>query len=474
MHYLLELLDRIQPVSLSRLLFGLTYVLALSTMPSVLLRRRGNPRAALTWLLALFALPLVGVFFWWAFGRTRIERKVRRRSRSARQFVRQRGLPHSESGTPFVGMIPPRAIGDSVFPTGGNRVVPCIDGVQAFPAMMAAIRGAQRQIHVIFYIWQDDDVGRRMRDLLAERARQGVTVRVLVDAWGTPKFIKSFSRPLREAGAHVAAFLPSRWYPLRAPRLNFANHRKIVVVDERIAFTGGMNIGDQYERTWRDLMIQIEGPAVHALEHVFLDDWHFATRENVHHREYGRPPSAGSVACAVIASGPDRGHWIHDAHFIAFTRAARRIWIATPYFIPTQALAAALRTAADRGVDVRILLPSRSDVPLVAWASRSFYPDLLESGVRIFEYLDGMMHAKAFVVDDLLTCVGSANVDNRSFRLNFEIGCLLHDEATTAALSAWFEELTESSTEVTLAAIEKGSTAQKLLESAAHLLSPLL
>jgi cardiolipin synthase A/B len=474
MHYLLELLDRVQPVSLSRLLFGLTYVLALSTMPSVLLRRRGNPRAALSWLLALFALPLLGVFLWWAFGRTRIERHVRRRSLSAREFALRRGLPHSEPDTPFVGMIPPRAIGDSVFPTNGNLVVPCIDGVRAFPAMMEAIGRARRQVHCVFYIWQDDSVGRRMRDLLAKKAREGVTVRVLVDAWGTPRFTKAFSRPLREAGVHIAAFLPSRIYPLQAPRLNFANHRKIVVVDDSIAFTGGMNIGDEYERTWRDLMIQIEGPAVHALQHVFLDDWHFATRENVYHREHAHPRRMGNVACAVIASGPERGEWLHDAHFIAFTRATRRIWIATPYFIPTQALATALRTAADRGLDVRILLPSVSDVPLVAWASRSFYPGLLESGVRIFEYLGGMMHAKAFVVDDDLTCVGSANVDNRSFRLNFEIGCLLHDQETTGVLSAWFQELVESSHEVTLPELEKGSTVQKLLESAAHLLSPLL
>jgi cardiolipin synthase len=474
MHNLLHLLGEITPDGLSRLVFAVTYLLALATVPSVLLRRRGNPRAALSWLLALFAIPLIGVLMWWAAGRTSIERRARRREKLAQMFADQHGAAHSESGTPFEGMVPPRAIGDSIFPTSGNAVRFCIDGAEAFPAMEEAIAGARRQIHVLFYIWHDDETGRRFRDLLVRKAKEGLVVRVLVDAWGTPRFTKRFADPLRGAGATVAAFLPSRFTPLNAPRFNFANHRKILVVDESIAFTGGMNIGNEYERGWRDMMVRIEGPAVHALEHIFLDDWHFATGQAIAHAEDTHPPPAGDVACAVIASGPDRGQWLHDAFFMAFTRASKRIWIATPYNIPTLALSAALRTPADRGLDVRLLLPSMSDVPLVKWASRSFYPELLTAGVRIFEYRHGMMHAKVFVVDGELTSVGSANVDNRSFRLNFEIGCLFHGAGVTEELSAWFGPLWEDANEVTLEAAENRGTANKLLESAAHLLSPLL
>jgi cardiolipin synthase len=474
MHGLLGTLDELSAETLSRVLFAVSYGLGLLTAPSVLLRRRGNPRAALSWLLTLFALPLLGAFLWWAFGRTSLRRRRRRREKRSEEFERRHGPARSDEGTPFDGLIPPRAIGDSVFPSADNRVRLYIDGAQAFPAMEAAIRSAERQIHALFYIWHDDDTGRRFRDLLVERARAGVIVRVLVDAWGTPGFAKRFSDPLRAAGAHVAAFMPSHLYPLRAPRFNFANHRKILVVDERLAFTGGMNVGSDYEHGWRDLMVGVEGPAVHALEHAFLDDWYFATREAVPHLEERHPDASGGVACAVIASGPDRSEWLHDTFFIAFTHARRRIWIATPYFIPTQALSAALRTSASRGMDVRVLLPSTSDVPLVKWASRSFYPQLLDAGVRIYEYRDKMMHAKAFLVDDEITSVGSANVDNRSFRLNFEIGCLFHDRSINVRLAAWYEELLEHATEVTLEASENRGTPQKLIESAAHLLSPLL
>jgi cardiolipin synthase len=300
-----------------------------------------------------------------------------------------------------------------------------------------------------------------------------VTVRNLVDAWGTPKFRRVLMKPLVGSGVHVAAFLPSRLYPLRAPRLNFVNHRKIITVDERIAFTGGMNIGNEYADRWRDLMVRIEGPAVHALEHVFLDDWFFATKQNVQHLA-GPHSGEGAIACAVIASGPDREAWIEDAYFIAVTRAEKRVWIVTPYFIPSVPLMKALRTAADRGVDVRILLPSLSDVIIVKWASRSYYPDLLQTGVRIYEHKDQMIHAKALIVDDHLSSIGSANIDARSFRLSFEVGCLFHDETINARLAEWFESLAAHSTLMKLDVFEDRSTFQKTLESAAHLLSPLL
>ena len=472
--YFLEFLLRGHEAGWFGSLMAVSEALALLTIPSVLLQRQGHPRAALSWLLAMFAIPALGVTWWWAFGRTSMARKRRRRAAASREFVDRHGAPHTEAGTPFDGLVPPAALGDSIFTSNGNDVTLLFDGASAFPEMEAAVRAATRKIHVLFYIFRNDETGRRFRDLLAERARAGVTVRVLVDAWGTPGFTGRFSDPLRKAGAGVAAFRSSRLQPLFAPRLSFANHRKLVVVDDRVAFTGGMNIGNEYAREWHDVMARIEGPAVHALDHVFLDDWFFASDDDVSDVERDGKRQRGNVACAVVASGPDRASYIHDAYFILFTRAERRIWIVTPYFIPSDALATALRTAAARGLDVRVILPLASDVNVVKHAARSYYPELLSADVKIYEYEGPMLHAKAFVVDDDTCAVGSANVDSRSFRLSFEVGCFLKDRATNARLASWCEDLVADSHRVSSEECENRSTGEKLLESAAHLFSPLL
>jgi cardiolipin synthase len=476
MDYLLHLVLGEAELGWLALVTFASQVIALVTIPSVLLRRQGQPRAALAWLLTMFAVPAVGVVAWWALGRTSMVRKRRKRVARARAFADRYGTAHTERCDAFEGLLPARALGDSIFTSRGNHVDLLFDGPSAFPAMEQAIERAERTVHVMFYIFRNDTTGRRFRDLLVERAKAGVRVRVLIDAWGSPRFTGKFSDPLRAAGASVAAFLPSHFMPLLAPRFNFANHRKLVVVDDRIAFLGGMNVGDEYALEWRDVMARLEGPAARALDHVFLDDWFFASHEDAELPERGPPHfvDGGAAQCAVIASGPDRASYIHDAYFILFTRADRRIWIVTPYFIPSDALAVALKTAAGRGLDVRVLLPLTSDVNVVKHAARSYYPDLLNSGVKIYEYGGPMLHAKALLVDDEISCVGSANVDTRSFRLNFEIGCFVSDRTKTGEVTRWYEGLLEEAHRVTLAEARGRSTSEKLLESAAHLFSPLL
>lgn len=456
-------------------LFSVLVLVALLTVPSVLLRRRGRPAAALSWLLALFALPGFGVLAWWAFGRTHLERKKRRRARKHRAFAQARAVPGLQRGTIFDRQMPRRAQGECVFPSRGNRMRLLLDGPDAYAAMEEAIAGARSTIHIAMYIWQNDTTGRRIRDLLVERARAGVQVRVLVDGFGSRGFMRRLGKPLLEAGARVAVFLPSRFTPFDSPRTNFVNHRKILVVDGAVAFTGGMNVGDEYAQRWRDAMVRLEGPAVLDLQHVFLDDWYFATDELV---EDDPEPEllahAGGIDLAIIASGPDSEAWIHDAYFLSLTQAKERIWIATPYFIPGPAILAALRTAAGRGVDVRIVVPAESDVVLVTWASRSFYRMLLHAGVRIFEYGGTMLHGKALVTDHLIGSVGTANIDSRSFRLSFEVGCFFASREPNERLAAWIESLCDAATEVTLEAIARKPLTQKLAESVAHLGSPLL
>lgn len=324
-----------------------------------------------------------------------------------------------------------------VFPaTRDNAVEVLLSGDEAYDAFERAVRDARHHIHFEFYIWRADETGRRFRDLLMEKARAGVEVRVLYDGIGGSEVHGEFMRPLVEAGGRAAPFLPVNIFERRL-RVNFRNHRKIIVVDGQVGFTGGVNIGDEY-REWEDTAVRLEGPVVYQLQEVFAEDWYFATGENLATNLYFPPafgPSAceappGSATARVIASGPDLKRQImHQVFFMAISLARTRIWLVTPYFIPEQSIIAALTTAALRGVDVQLIVPGdgASDVSIARWAGQAFYEELLESGVKIHEYKGKVLHAKVLLVDDVWSFVGSANLDIRSFRLNFEINCLVSD-----------------------------------------------
>lgn len=404
-----------------------------------------------------------------------MERKVRKRTEKKRDFLEIHGAPSPREVPRFQTLLPLRAQNIYAFASSGNDIKLLADGERAFPAIERAIAEAKESISIQFYIFVLDEVGKRICGKLIEKAQSGVRIRLLVDGLGSRKDSHKLRKLLAPHGIEFAVFLPSRIWPLHAPRLNFINHRKIIVVDNRIAFTGGMNIAIEYERSWRDLMVRIEGPAVEGLNHIFLEDWFFATGSDISdplRSNYAEHP--GGVDAAIISSGPDTEGWIHDAYFLAINHAKERLLIATPYFVPTQPLLAALRTSAGKGVDVRIVVPSISDVRIVKWASRSFYPLLVSVGVRIFEYSGAMLHAKAMVVDGSMVSIGTANIDNRSLQLNFEVNCFVDDQQIAAELSSYIEALIPLSTEMTSEFLENKSVGKKLLESAAHLMSPLL
>lgn len=461
-------------------------LLALSTVPSVLIQRRGQPLSALSWTLGLIAAPFFGVLAWWLIGRSHLERKKRRRARARGQALR--GLvtlrPQAGAGTAeeWRRLLPvesfPAAQLAGVFPpvpATGIRLYQ--DGNLAYGALEGLIGGANRHVHALFYIWERDRVGARFRDQLAGKARSGVRVRVLLDALGSAGALGSFMDPLRKAGGQVAAFSPTRFLR-RSLTINFRNHRKILVADGTAAYTGGLNVGEAYTRDWRDLGLVVEGPVVAHLQEVFAEDWYFATGEDLADRDYiprFGPQPGPQTECAIIAGGPDSPYnATHDAFFTAATQARRRIYITTPYLAPTQAVQTALRTAVYRGVDVRLLVPSRSDVPLARLAGRSYYPSLLEGGIRIYEYQQAILHEKLWIVDDDLTVVGSANLDTRSFKLNFEISCFIWNRDVNEGLARGFLGDLKSSREVTLKQVEASGYFQKLGEAAMNLLSPLL
>ncbi len=403
-----------------------------------------------------------------------MERRLRSQEQRRAGFVSRRAArSHDQQCATFGSWLPARAYENHACVSQNNGVQLHLGGEDAFFAIEKRLKEARETIHLLFYSFELDATGTKIAELLVEKAKQGLTVRVLVDGFGSSNSIRRLKTLLTPHGAEVAVFLPSRISPLSAPRFNFINHRKIIVIDEELAFCGGMNIGQQYRYQWHDMMFEIRGSAVTGLSHVLLEDWYFSTQQSV--EDPKRPLSTqGECEVAIISSGPDTEPWIHDAYFTAITQAQRQVYIATPYFIPTPSILTALRTARGRGVDVRLLLPSRSDVELVKWASRSFYPQLVGSGVRIFEYGPAMIHAKALLIDGKMVSVGTANVDNRSFRLNFEVTCFVNDPKLATKLSTWFGKHLGESIEVTRDSLRKKSVLVRLFESAAHLLSPLL
>ncbi|HZZ26547.1 MAG TPA: cardiolipin synthase [Pirellulales bacterium] len=476
------------------LILSLSYLLAIASVPSVLLQRRGKPHSAVSWLLVLFALPGIGIFLWWAIGRKHLERQRRKRRRAAAKtaFALTQVRDESTAAASPLDLLPIRFMpveeAEWVFPpTIDNRVRLLIDAAEAYPAIEAAIRAAKQHIHISFYIWNDDATGRAWRDMLIEKAKAGVHVRLLLDGLGS-RFARrrKMMRPLQEAGGEVAFFLPLTLWSTR-PTINFRNHRKIVLADGCTGFLGGINIGDEYTSGWHDLALQLEGSVVDQLQETFAEDWFFATgREIVAPQIFCQwqtpegqaalpPPDDAHAVCSLLASGPHTPHnFTHDALFLSLAQAKQRVYITTPYLIPEESTMAALRTAVYRGVDVRVLVPAKSDAWIVQWAGRSYYPDLLAAGVRLYEYLPTILHAKSVVIDDDLSIVGSANIDVRSFRLNFEASCLARSKPLAHRLLDLFSRNLQHSREITHEDVQRRSYLSQLGDAAAHLLSPLM
>ncbi|AWV05741.1 cardiolipin synthase [Marilutibacter maris] len=456
---------------------GVGWLLYLVWLGGWIVLQKREPAATLSWLISLAALPYVGFFVYYFFGPQRIHRQRLRRHRS------RSALPAPPRGLlPDPDAIELARLGQALTdlpPTTATRVDLLIDGAAKYTALLEAVAAAREHIHLEYYIFQPDRTGTALRDALIERARAGVRVRLLLDAVGSGQTRRRFLQPLLDAGGEVAWFHPLRMrYFWKRPWLNLRTHRKIVVIDSRVAFTGGINITDEEDErlrddAYRDLHLRLEGNAVLELQLVFVEDWAYAT---------GAPPLRlpvparvpGAIAAQVVMSGPD-SNWeaIHRMHVSAIHSAQRRVWLVTPYFVPGEAARMALTSAALGGLDVRVLVPRLSDSRLVTYAARSYFDELLAAGVRIYEYGPRMLHSKALLCDDDLVLVGSANFDNRSFRLNFEVCVLFRDTGLAGELAALIEHECESCTPVCDRRQRPLWTA-RLPEALARLVSPLL
>jgi cardiolipin synthase len=450
---------------------------------AILLQRR-SAAATIAWLLALLLLPFVGLILYRFLGPLRLKRKRLRRhvgrrviedALSAMDAIRASG--NSEVQVARV----PLAMREAP-PLHARAVDMYFDGVSTYAAIVEAIEAARHHVHLEYYIFEPDQIGTRLRDLLVKKAREGVTVRLLLDGTGSGHVHRGFLKPLREAGAEVAWFNPLSLRWIRTRRIDFRCHRKIIVCDGVVGFTGGMNVADVHSAElsksyWRDTHLRIEGAAVLPIQRIFVEDWYFAT---------GRLPprtselfpvhdGVGSRVVQIVASGPDHDYLtIHDTYFTAITQAASRVWLTTPYFVPDEPILTAMCTAARRGVDVRLIVPLHGDSLLIDLAARSYVPELLASGVRVYEYLPRFVHAKTIVVDEDLAIVGTANLDNRSFRLAFELTALMFDRELTARLARAFEADLADCRAMSGPSYENQTLFRRLGEASARLLSPLL
>lgn len=472
------------------LLILIAFIFQIATILIVEFR---NPGKAIAWMFILFLIPIIGfILYYFMAQEYKKRRTLRRRGTSIFQMVKERvfrqskviqyisemGSPAFSDQTRLFGLL--TKISENPI-TGYNVVKVMSESEKIFAAMLAAMEKATHHIHLEFYIFRHDGIGTKFQEILIRKAMQGVQVRLIYDGLGSYKLKNTFIAELRHAGVEVRAFLPP-WIATLDRRVNYRNHRKILIVDGKVGFMGGINVGDEYLGLspklgyWRDTHLQLKGDAVYFLQNTFLDDWSLVSEQVLSDDAY-HPPHVcvTNKPVQILTSGPDQ-HWdtVQELYFGAMSAAKERIWITSPYFIPDPALTTALKTAAVSGVDVKVLIPDQCDSRVVQLASLSYVEELMQAGVKFYQYTKGFVHAKVIIIDSLMGSVGTANMDMRSFFYNFEMIALLFDEESVAELISDFQHDLEDGKEIDLYTFQLRPKLQKALELLARLISPLL
>jgi cardiolipin synthase len=453
-----------------------------------------EPTSALAWCLLVLFVPLIGALLFvilgyqnvsWPLSRKRKHKRVFQRSHPPERWPATPGSeaePEPHAGWEGLDRLAQRF---DAFPrTEGNRVRFYYEGEPAFADKLAAILAAKHHIHLEYFIFQPDATGQMFLDALVQKAREGVQVRLLYDAMGSFRLHRWMLRPLRDAGGQFSAFLPLNLLQRRI-QVNLRNHRKILVVDGRVAFAGGLNIGDEYLGKnprfgfWRDTHLRVEGPAVASLQRLFIEDWDFANGEHLRGDAYFPPPvkavGGDGWPVQVIHSGPDQElKGIREIYFAAIQHARQRLWIASPYYVPDAGLRDALCLAGYLGVDVRLLCQFHPDKWIPYFAARYYWPDILDAGVKVYQYARGMMHSKVVLVDGQWASVGSANLDNRSMHLNFEVNCLIDAPEAVAQLEQAFRNDLKHAIRLERRVYARRPFGGRMIENACRLFSPVL
>ncbi len=445
-----------------------------------------TPQGAIAWAISLLTFPYLALPLYWILGRNRFHGYVEALQRGALEqadhggvaIILERLREHQVDPPPDrTGDLQVLAQLSRVPYTQGNALELLIDGEATFSAILAALEAAERYILIQFFIIKDDDLGHELHARLLRKAAAGIAIRVLYDEIGSHALPKTYIETLRVAGIAVSAFHTTRGRRNRF-QLNFRNHRKIVVVDGRVAFVGGLNVGDEYLGHgplghWRDTHLRVKGPVVQALQLVFLADWYWASRQTPD-LEW-RPAAASDQVALIFPTGPADALETCSMFFHqAIVGARRRLWIASPYFVPDLPVFEALQLAALRGVDVRILLPAKPDHKLVYLASFSFLEAADRTGIQIYRYQNGFLHQKVVLVDDEVAAVGTANLDNRSLRLNFEVMAVAIDRTFAGQVAAMLERDFQQSRRTSAADLRDRSWPFRWAVRAARLFDPIL
>lgn len=474
-----EMFDNLVSTVVSSL-FLLTVVI---TIVVVILDNR-NPVKTLAWVLVLSFLPVIGLIFYFFFGRdVRREKLISKRGYfrltkyPLAEYYEQKSSEYTDDQHPLKRFF--RKVNEAL-PFDGNSVQVYTSGHEMLQSLLQAIANAKHHIHLQFYIFEDDAVGRLVRDALIEKVREGVEVRLLYDDVGCWKVDQSFYEKMREAGIETRGFLKVR-FPMFTSKVNYRNHRKVVVIDGRVGFVGGMNLALRYLKgvkwgIWRDTHIRIEGRAVYGLQIAFLSDWYAADHSLItSSRYYPDMPVCGESSIQIVTSNPIGGvETIMQGLLIAITGSQKYFYIQTPYLLPTEPILLALRTAALGGVDVRIMIPERADSRITQLASLSYLDELMQAGVKIYRYNKGFLHSKVMVSDDVLSTVGSTNMDFRSFEHNFEVNAFMYDRESALKMKSIFLDDQKDADLVQLKEWRMRPWYQKVAESVIRLFAPLL
>jgi cardiolipin synthase A/B len=482
-------------ISILGILTAVIFVLNIFLAAALVFLERRDATSTWAWILVLFFIPIFGFFFYLLLGR-RIRKKTLFKWEGRKKVGIENLIAYQmnalyddefhfrdENVHDYKELVYLFLRNNGAVLTQDNAVQIFNDGREKFDSLIKDINNAKDHIHIQYYIFRLDQLGNRIMDALIAKAKQGVKVRLLYDDMGSRSLSKRKFKAFIAAGGEVETFFPAIW-PLINPRLNYRNHRKIVVIDGRVGYIGGFNVGEEYLGLsrkfgyWRDTHLRIEGSALHPLQTRFILDWNQASaRNDIEYDEVYFPaiPEKGQTTMQIVSSGPDE-EWeqIKDGYLKLINMAKDSIYIQTPYFIPDPSFYDAIRIAALSGIDVRIMIPNKPDHPFVYWATYSYAGQMLRAGARVFIYNNGFLHTKMIVVDAKASTVGTANIDVRSFKLNFEVNAFMYDEKVSTELAELFHQDMELSSELTYEKYYGRTRMIKTKESIARLLTPIL
>lgn len=462
------------------------YVMTIVGAVLVVITESKNPVKALSWILVLVFVPILGLFLYITFGQNYRKKHIFKKT-DIKKLTSRPKVSFDLEKIDFDAIKDIHAnqmkllynnSSSEIFPN--NDISILSSGKKTFEAFFDAIEAAKHHIHIEFFIIGNDYIANELRKILIKKAKEGVRVRMIYDYWGSFGMTKKYQKSLTDANVYIRPFLPVR-IGLNKSKINYRNHRKLIVVDGKVGFIGGLNIADRYIfgndlGKWRDTFVRFEGAAVHGIQMQFLTDWYFVEGKLLVDKKYYPVPTPTSHKnfVQIVSSGPDTTWpYIMQGIVSAIMSATDYVYIHTPYFIPNQTLNDALIVAALSGIDVRLMIPIKSDSLTTSYSSASYLSDVMEAGVKVYQYTEGFLHSKAIVVDDFISIIGSCNLDERSFYLNFEANAFVYEEKTALRLKELFLKDQKKCHKLDAEEWQRRSRWQKFKESVARLASPL-